>query len=110
MAGTFELKASAGQFMFNLKAGNGEPILTSERYTTKASAEGGIASVKVNASDNARYDRKTSASGQSYFVLKGKNGEPLGTSEMYSSVGARDGGIDAVKRGAPTAPTQDLTK
>ena len=110
MAGTFELKASAGQFMFNLKAGNGEPILTSERYTTKASAEGGIASVKVNAPDNARYDRKTSTSGQPYFVLKGKDGEPLGTSEMYASVGARDAGIDAVKRDAPTAPTKDLTK
>jgi uncharacterized protein YegP (UPF0339 family) len=66
--------------------------------------------VNVNASDNARYERKTSASEQAYFVLKGKNGEPLGTSEMYSSIGARDAGIDAVKRDAPAAPIQDLTK
>ncbi|MGL5119386.1 MAG: YegP family protein, partial [Plesiomonas shigelloides] len=37
MIGHFELKkASDGQFMFNLKASNGEIILTSERYTTKA--------------------------------------------------------------------------
>jgi uncharacterized protein len=43
-------------------------------------------------------------------VLKAKNGEIIGTSEMYSSVGARDAGIDAVKRDAPPAPTKDLTK
>jgi uncharacterized protein len=64
--------------MFNLKAGNGERILTSERYKTKASAETGIASVKANAPDNARYDRRTSASAQPYFVLKAKNGEIIG--------------------------------
>jgi uncharacterized protein YegP (UPF0339 family) len=110
MAGTFELKTSAGQFMFNLKAGNGERILTSERYKTKASAETGIASVKANAADNARYERKTSTSKQEYFVLKAKNGEIIGTSEMYSSTQARETGIEAVKRDAPMAPTQDLTK
>ena len=46
----FELKkTSDGQFMFNLVAPNGEVIATSERYTTKAAAENGIASVKKNA-------------------------------------------------------------
>jgi uncharacterized protein YegP (UPF0339 family) len=43
MAGKFELKKSKdGQFMFNLKASNGQVILTSELYKTKASAENGI--------------------------------------------------------------------
>lgn len=43
MAGKFELKKSKdGQFMFNLKASNGQVILTSEMYKTKASAENGI--------------------------------------------------------------------
>ena len=60
MAGYFELKpASDGQFMFNLKAGNHEVILTSERYTSKASAENGIASVKTNAPNDALFQRKT---------------------------------------------------
>ncbi|HBR2370888.1 TPA: DUF1508 domain-containing protein, partial [Klebsiella pneumoniae] len=46
MAGWFELdKSSNGQYKFVLKAGNGEIILTSELYTTKSSAENGIASV-----------------------------------------------------------------
>jgi uncharacterized protein YegP (UPF0339 family) len=50
MAGKFVIKkTSNGQYRFNLKAGNGEVIATSETYTTKAAAEKGIASVKANA-------------------------------------------------------------
>jgi len=52
MAATFEIKKTAtGQFHFNLKAGNGEIIATSEMYESKASAKNGIESVKKNASD-----------------------------------------------------------
>jgi uncharacterized protein len=52
MAGKFELKqAKSGQFHFNLKAGNGEIIATSEMYESKASAKNGIESVKKNAAD-----------------------------------------------------------
>ena len=58
MAGTFELKqAKNGQYMFNLKAGNGEIILTSEMYKAKAGAENGITSVRTNAPIDARYER-----------------------------------------------------
>jgi uncharacterized protein YegP (UPF0339 family) len=54
MAGKFELKTTkSGQFMFNLKAGNGQIIATSEHYTTKAAALNGIESVKKNAPDAA---------------------------------------------------------
>ena len=50
MAGEFVIKkSSGGQFCFNLKAGNGEIILTSELYKAKASAVNGIESVKKNA-------------------------------------------------------------
>ena len=52
MAGKFELKKTAvGQFHFNLKAGNGEIIATSEMYESKASAKNGIDSVKRIAAD-----------------------------------------------------------
>ena len=52
MAGKFELKATkSGQFVFNLKAGNGQVIATSEQYTTKAAALNGIESVKKHAAD-----------------------------------------------------------
>ena len=52
MAGKFVVtKTSNGQFRFNLKAGNGETIATSETYTTKAAALAGVESVKKNAAD-----------------------------------------------------------
>ena len=50
MAAKFELKKSAnGKFHFNLKAGNGEIIATSETYNSKDAAKNGIESVKKNA-------------------------------------------------------------
>lgn len=59
MTGYFEHKpASNGQFMFNLKAGNHEVILTSELYTTKAACLAGIESVRKNAPVDAHFIRK----------------------------------------------------
>jgi hypothetical protein len=110
MPGTFEIKpAAAGQFMFNLKAANGEKILTSENYTTKANAEKGIAAVKANAGIDTRYERKVSTRSEPYFVLKAANGEKLGRSEMYSSRAAMEDGITSVKTNAPGAVVKDLT-
>jgi uncharacterized protein YegP (UPF0339 family) len=104
MAGKFELKTSTnGKYHFNLKAGNGQIILSSELYETKAAAENGIASVQKNAPDDARYDRKESSNGKPYFTLKAGNGEIIGTSEMYETTAARDNGIESVKTNAPGA-------
>jgi uncharacterized protein YegP (UPF0339 family) len=111
MNGTFELKdASAGQFMFNLKGGNGEIIFTSENYVAKAGATNGISAVRTNASQDAQYVKKTSNDKQRYFVLKAANGETLGRSEMYTSTSAMDRGIASVKANAPLAAIKDLTK
>ncbi|MBC7702433.1 MAG: YegP family protein [Rhodoferax sp.] len=109
MAGYFEVKSAAGgQFMFNLKAGNHEVILTSERYVAKVSALSGIASVKVNAPTDSRYERKTASDTSPYFVLKAANGEVIGKSEMYSSTSAMENGIASVKANAPEAVVKDL--
>jgi uncharacterized protein len=68
MTGKFEIKKSAnGQFYFNLKAGNGEVILTGETYTAKSSAQNGINAVKTNAPIDGRYERKPSTNGQHIF-------------------------------------------
>ncbi len=108
MAGKFDLKKStSGKYFFNLKAGNGEIILTSEMYSSKSAAENGIDSVKRNAPDDNRYDRKESGKGEPYFVLKAGNGEPLGKSETYSSTAAMENGIESVKENAPSAATED---
>jgi uncharacterized protein YegP (UPF0339 family) len=109
MAGYYVLKASGSQFMFNLKAGNHETILTSERYAAKQGAEGGIASVKVNSPFDARYLRKTSSSNQPYFVLTASNGQAIGNSEMYSSTAAVENGITSCKTNGPSATTKDET-
>ena len=110
MNGRFVLKASGEQYLFNLKAGNNEIILTSERYTAKASALKGIDAVRDNALVDARYHRRQSTAGEAYFVLRAGNHEVLGTSEMYSARSARDEGIEAVKAAAPDAAVDDLTR
>ena len=110
MAAHYELKAAAhDQFMFNLKAANGEVILTSELYKTKESALNGIESVKTNSPHDEQYERKESSSSKPYFVLKAKNHETIGRSEMYSSTAARDNGIESVKKNGPVATLHDTT-
>lgn len=108
MAGKFEIQRSAdGQYYFHLKAGNGERILASERYTKKGGAENGIEAVKKNAPDDARYERREGAGGQHHFVLKAANHEIIGTSERYTSKEAMEKGIASVKANAPEAQVVD---
>ena len=110
MAGIFEIKQSkSGQFHFNLKAGNGEIILSSEQYVAKAGAENGIESVRANAPHDERYERKKSKKDEPYFVLKAANGEIIGSSEMYTSTAGMENGIASVKKNAPEAKLKDLT-
>ncbi|MAL95616.1 MAG: hypothetical protein CME40_11115 [Haliea sp.] len=110
MAGKYELKTStSGKYMFNLKAGNGQVILTSQLYESKAAAENGIESVRTNSPDDNRYERKVSKSNEPYFVLKAANGQIIGNSEMYSGNAAMENGIQSVKTNGPTAPLEDNT-
>jgi len=111
MPGWFELSRSAdGQYRFVLKAANAETILTSELYRAKASAEGGIASVQANCSNDDRYDRKEStSSGKFYFTLKAANHQVIGTSQMYASASGRDRGIESVKANGTTTTIKDNT-
>ncbi|SHG70603.1 YegP family protein [Flagellimonas flava] len=106
--GKFEIKTDkSGQFRFNLKAGNGQVILSSEAYTTKAACENGIESVKTNSQDDNRFERKTAKNGSPYFNLKASNGQVIGASEMYSSTSAMENGIASVKSNAPGADVED---
>lgn len=108
--GKFEItKRKNGEFQFNLKAGNGQVILASEGYTTKANCNNGIESVKKNAPIDERYERKEAKNGKPYFNLKATNGQIIGTSEMYESESGRDNGIESVKKNAPDAEIVDLS-
>ncbi|MEP6944734.1 MAG: YegP family protein [Acidobacteriota bacterium] len=106
MAGKFELKvAKNGKYHFNLLASNGQIILQSEMYESKSAAENGIASVKKNGGDDARYERKEGKDGSPYFTLKAANHQVIGMSEQYSSKSAMENGIQSVMKNAPDAPT-----
>lgn len=104
MAGKFTLfTGKNGETYFNLKAGNGEIILGSQSYNDKASAQNGIESVRKNAPDASRYEKKTAANGKLHFNLKAGNNQVIGTSGMYASESARDTGIASVMTNAPGA-------
>ena len=92
-----------GDFQFNLKAGNGQVILSSQGYSAKPSCLNGIESVRKNSQDDARFERKVSTNGKPFFNLTATNGQVIGNSEMYESEAARDNGIESVKKNAPDA-------
>jgi uncharacterized protein len=103
-------QTKAGKFRFRLNAVNGQCILTSQSYATKASAKNGIASVKKNAATDTRFTRGESKNGQFYFNLVAANKQVVGTSEMYTTKAACTNGIKAVMRDAPNAGVEDTTK
>lgn len=110
MAAKFEItRAKDGDYHFHLKAPNGDIILTSQMYKGKSSAKNGIASVKKNATEDKRFERKENHKGHAMFNLRAGNHEVIGTSQGYSSHEARENGIKSVKKNAPTAAIHDLT-
>jgi len=110
MPAKFEItKGKNKQFYFVLKAANGEPILRSEGYASKAGCKNGIASVRKNAKMDARFERKKARNGKPFFNLKAGNGQVIGTSEMYNSESGRNNGIKSVGTNAGKAKVQDLS-
>jgi uncharacterized protein YegP (UPF0339 family) len=106
--GTFVIsKRTNGEFQFRLKAGNGQEILASEGYTTKAACLNGVESVKKNSQEDARFDRLESKNGKFYFNLKATNGQIIGTSEMYESKASMENGIASVAKNAPEADLKE---
>ena len=103
MAGSYVLsKNDKGQYSFVLKAANGETILQSETYESKAAAENGIASVQKNSPMDERYQRKESSNGKPFFNLLAANHQVIGTSQLYQSEDGRESGIASVKANGPT--------
>lgn len=108
MPGKFEIKtAKNGKVHFNLKASNGQTILTSEKYESRSAAMKGIESVRKNAGNEKRFERKDAKDGSAYFVLKASNGEPIGRSEMYKTKRSMENGIASVAKNAGDAAVSD---
>jgi uncharacterized protein YegP (UPF0339 family) len=110
MAGKFEIsKRSNGEYQFNLKAGNGQVILTSQGYAAKASCLGGVESVRAHSAADANFHREQAKDGRLYFTLNASNGQVVGQSQMYADAGGRDNGIRSVQDNAPGATLDDTS-
>ena len=121
--GKFVVKATKTGFVFNLKAGNGETIATSEVYTTEAACMKGIESVRKNAADakledqtaaevvaatTPKFEVYTDKAGEFRFRLKARNGEVIAASEGYKAKASCLNGVDSVRRNAPDAAVEKL--
>lgn len=119
--GKFVVKATKIGFVFNLKAGNGEVIATSEVYTTEAACMKGVESVRKNAAEakledqtvaevaavtNPKFEMYTDKAGEFRFRLKARNGEIIAVSEGYKAKASCLNGIDSVRRNAPDAAVE----
>ena len=117
MAGKFIIQtAKNGEFTFNLKASNGEVVLTaSETYTTLDACKSGVESVRKNSlapvEDQTReeqishpkFELYQDKGGQFRFRLKDAAGDNLGKSEAYKAKTSARKGIASVGRNAPEA-------
>ena len=121
--GTYEVKKSGDGFMFNLKAGNGEVVGTSEVYNTRDSLYTGIASVRKNAAAAPVEDQTaegfeqktcpkfevfTDKAGKARFRLKARNGEVILSSQGYASKQNCLAGIDSVKANAAESAISEI--
>jgi uncharacterized protein YegP (UPF0339 family) len=104
IAGKFVItKGKDGKYYFNLKAGNGEVVLTSQGYKAKADCMNGIESVKKNSQSEGRFEVKKSNDGKDYFVLTATNGQTIGKSQMYKSESGCGNGMKSVTSSASDA-------
>lgn len=109
MAGKFEIfKDIIGDYRFRLKAGNGEIILASEGYKSKASCENGIASVMKNGSDESHYEKFVTKADKFAFNLLALNHQVIGSSQSYLTTASRDKGVASVMNNAPSATIIEL--
>ena len=116
--GKFVVKKTSTGIKFDLKAGNGEVIATSEVYKTEKACQNGIESVRKNAvtapienqtvegftkEKNPKFEVYADKSGAFRFRLKAGNGQIIAESGAYKAVASCLKGIDSVKRNAPEA-------
>lgn len=116
--GKFAVKTVKTGIKFDLKAGNGETIATSEIYTTRAACMSGIESVRKNAPvakledqtvegfetvTNPKFEVYTDKAGEFRFRLKARNGEIIAVSEGYKAKVSCMNGIESVRKNAPEA-------
>ena len=120
--GKFIVKETKTGIKFDLKAGNGEVIATSEVYASEASCMNGIESVRNNcvggvedqtvegyeAVKHPKFEVYLDKAGEYRFRLKARNGEIIAVSEGYKAKASCLNGIESVKKNAPDAPVEKI--
>ena len=121
--GKFVIKTVSSGVKFDLKAGNGETILTSEVYTTEAACRKGIASIQKNAPvagvedqtvdgfealKHPKFEVYEDKSGEFRFRLKARNGEIIGVSEGYAAKHSCLNGVSSVQKNAEEADIVEI--
>ncbi len=116
--GKFTIKPTNTGYVFNLKAGNGEVIATSQVYKTLDGAKNGTKSVATNApvaviedqtvegyvkEKNPKFEIYLDKAGEFRFRLKAKNGEAIAASEGYTQKSGCKNGIASVRKNAVDA-------
>ena len=117
--GKFVIRETKTGIKFDLKAGNGEVIATSEVYTSESACRNGIASVQKNAPVAAvenqtvegfekakcpKFEMYVDKAGEFRFRLKATNGQVIAVSEGYKAMASCLNGIESVKKNAVDAP------
>ena len=117
--GKFVIRETKTGMKFDLKAGNGEVIATSEVYTSEKACRNGIASVQKNApvaavekqtvegyavEKHPKFEVYTDKAGEFRFRLKATNGQIIAVSEGYKAMASCMNGIESVKKNAVDAP------
>ena len=116
--GKFVVRKTNTGIKFDLKAGNGEVIATSEVYKAEASCMRGVASVQKNApiaaienqtvegfskEKHPKFEVFTDKAGEFRFRLKALNGQIIAVSEGYKALRSCMDGIASVKKNAADA-------
>ncbi|MBQ4616438.1 MAG: YegP family protein [Mailhella sp.] len=116
--GKFAVKTVSSGIKFDLKAGNGEIIASSEVYSSMAACRKGMESVRRNAADakledqtaegfshvtNPKFEVYIDKAGEFRFRLRAKNGACIAVSEGYTTKASCLNGIESVRRNAPDA-------
>ena len=116
----FVIRAVASGVKFDLRAANGQTILTSEVYKTEAACRKGIESVRKNAAakledqtlepvknlTNPKFQLYRDNAGDYRFRLRARNGEIIATSEGYKAKASAMNGIASIGRNAPDAKVE----
>ena len=116
--GKFVIRKTATGVKFDLKAGNGEVIATSEVYNSDSACKNGIASVQKNApvaavedqtvadyavEKNPKFEIYTDKAGEFRFRLKATNGQVIAVSEGYTTMASCKNGVESVQKNAVDA-------